>query len=70
MDRERILRKVSELEGFLKELHVIAPQSFEEFRQIEKKRACERLLQILYDLVKTRLGDFVAFKQEILTAVP
>jgi hypothetical protein len=36
---------VSELEGYLKELHVIAPQSFEEFRQIEKKRACERLLQ-------------------------
>lgn len=135
MDRERILRKVSELEGYLKELHVIAPQSFEEFRQIEKKRACERLLQIaveavidvchlfvtglrlglpaeeddifeklecagiisrpmketlhemkgfrnilvyeyrevddqiVYDLVKTRLGDFEAFKQEILTAI-
>ncbi len=46
MDRERILRKVSELEGYLKELRAIAPQSFQEFRRIEKKRACERLVQI------------------------
>lgn len=46
LDRERILGKVAELEGYLTELRAIAPKSFDEFRQIEKKRACERLLQI------------------------
>ena len=46
LDRERILGKVAELEGYLKELQSISPVSFEEFRRIEKKRACERLLQI------------------------
>ena len=46
LDRERILGKVAELEGYLKELQSISPGSFEEFRRIEKKRACERLLQI------------------------
>lgn len=44
LDRERILGKVAELEGYLTELRAIAPKSFDEFRQIEKKRACERLL--------------------------
>ncbi|MBI3442011.1 MAG: DUF86 domain-containing protein [Proteobacteria bacterium] len=46
LDRERILAKFDELEGYQKELAAIAPKSFEEFRQIQKKRACERLLQI------------------------
>ncbi len=51
LDRERILGKVAELDSYLKELNVIAPQGFEEFRQIEKKRACERLLQISVETV-------------------
>jgi len=46
LDRERILAKLDELEGYLQELDQIRPASFEEYRQIEKKRACERLLQI------------------------
>ncbi len=46
LDRERILAKIAEFEGYLRELQAIVPRSFEEFRQIEKKRACERLLQI------------------------
>ena len=46
VDRERILAKFDELDGYIRDLHTIAPQSFEDYRQIEKKRACERLLQI------------------------
>jgi len=46
LDRERILARLSELEGYLRELHTIEPKSFSEFQEIEKKRACERLLQI------------------------
>lgn len=46
LDRERILARLSELESYLRELHTIEPKSFNEFQEIEKKRACERLLQI------------------------
>jgi uncharacterized protein YutE (UPF0331/DUF86 family) len=46
LDRERILAKMAELEGYVRELSTIGPKSFSEFQQIEKKRACERLLQI------------------------
>lgn len=51
LDRERILAELDELEGYLQELDQIRPASFEEYRQIEKKRACERLLQISIEAV-------------------
>lgn len=51
MDRERILGKLRELETYLAELQEILPQSFEEFQKIEKRRACERLLQISIEAV-------------------
>ncbi|MDI3525786.1 MAG: Ribonuclease HepT-like [Candidatus Atribacteria bacterium] len=51
MDRERILSKIAELEGYLEELRTILPKDFEEFQKIEKKRACERLLQIAIEAV-------------------
>ena len=47
IDRERILGKVAELDSYLSELRQILPKSFDEYvRSIEKRRACERLLQI------------------------
>ena len=46
VDRERILTKLDELDGYIRDLRTIAPYSFDEYQQIEKKRACERLLQI------------------------
>ena len=49
--REKILGKIDELEGYLEELERIKPKSFEEYEQIEKKRACERLLQISVECV-------------------
>lgn len=51
LDRNRILVKLSELEGYLGELRQIAPESLTAYRQIEKKRACERLLQISVETV-------------------
>lgn len=60
LDRERILGKVAELDGYLKELQAIAPKSFNEYRQIEKKRACERLLQISVEMVIDVCHLFVA----------
>jgi len=51
LDRERILAKLDELDGYLQELKAIAPGSLQEYRQIEKKRACERLVQIAVENV-------------------
>ena len=58
LDRERILAKIDELEGYLHDLRTIAPESFTVYQQIEKKRACERLLQIaaVIALPSQRLG--------------
>ncbi len=52
IDRERVLAKLDELEGYLRELRQIAPKLFEEYEaSIEKRRACERLLQIAVEAV-------------------
>lgn len=47
LDRDRILTKLDELEGYLTELRAVRPATFEEYMRIpEKRRATERLLQI------------------------
>ena len=46
IDRERILAKIDQLDAYIAELQEIAPKSFAEYRRVEKKRACERLLQV------------------------
>lgn len=46
LDRERLLTKIDVLDTYLKELREILPVSFEEYKRIEKRRACERLLQV------------------------
>jgi uncharacterized protein YutE (UPF0331/DUF86 family) len=51
LDRERILSKVSELDGYLAELASLAPRDFEAYQRTETKRACERLLQIAVEAV-------------------
>jgi uncharacterized protein YutE (UPF0331/DUF86 family) len=50
VDRERVLSKIAELDGYLVELESLNPASFEEFRRPERKRACERLLQISIEM--------------------
>ena len=51
LDRERILAKLDELDGYLRELREVAPTSIAAYRKIEKKRSCERLLQIAIECV-------------------
>ncbi|HVO24363.1 MAG TPA: DUF86 domain-containing protein [Candidatus Margulisiibacteriota bacterium] len=51
LDRERILAKLDELDGYLRELHEVAPANIAEYRKVEKKRSCERLLQIAIECV-------------------
>lgn len=51
LDRERILAKIDELDGYLRELNQIKPTKFEEYQKIEKKRSCERLLQLCIESV-------------------
>ncbi|MGH7321234.1 MAG: type VII toxin-antitoxin system HepT family RNase toxin [Candidatus Rokuibacteriota bacterium] len=51
IDRDRVLAKLDDLEGYLAELRSIAPATFEEYLRVEKKRACERLLQVAVEAV-------------------
>jgi uncharacterized protein YutE (UPF0331/DUF86 family) len=51
LDRERVLTKLAELEGYLRELRSVAPGRFEDYHTPEKKRSCERLLQISVEAV-------------------
>lgn len=51
IDRDRLLAKLDELDGYLGELRSIAPERFEEYLSVEKKRACERLVQVLTEAV-------------------
>ncbi len=44
LDRERILAKIDQLDGYIAELKKIAPSSFAEYQTVEKKRACKGLL--------------------------
>jgi len=46
VDRERVLARLDQMDGYLRELREIAPHSFDEYLAVEKRRACERLLQI------------------------
>ena len=46
VDRDRVLAKLDEVGGYLDELHSVTPRDLEEYARIEKKRSCERLLQL------------------------
>jgi uncharacterized protein YutE (UPF0331/DUF86 family) len=46
LDKERLLAKIDELEGYLREIEQVKPASLEEYKKVEKKRSCERLLQL------------------------
>lgn len=46
LDRERILAKIDELDGYLREIRQIMPSDFKAYQKMPVKRACERLLQI------------------------
>jgi uncharacterized protein YutE (UPF0331/DUF86 family) len=46
VDRDRVLAKLDEMDGYLRELRSIAPGHFEAYLAVGKKRACERLVQV------------------------
>lgn len=46
LDKDRILGKIDGMETYLTELRQILPESFADYQLIEKKRSCERLLQL------------------------
>lgn len=60
LDRDRILAKLDELDGYVRELESVAPTTIVEYRQVEKKRACERLVQIAVEAVIDICHLFVA----------
>ena len=51
VDRERVLAKLDELDRYVGELRTIAPDRFESYRELEKKRACERTIQMCVEVV-------------------
>ncbi len=46
VDRDRVLAKLDEVDGYLDELRAVTPRDLAEYARIEKKRSCERLLQL------------------------
>lgn len=60
LDKERILSKIGTLDGYLEELRQIAPKTIKDYYKIEKKRACERLLQISIECVIEICGLMVS----------
>lgn len=51
VDRARVLAKLDELHGYLRELRSVVPDRFEDYLAVEKRRSCERLLQVSVEAV-------------------
>jgi uncharacterized protein YutE (UPF0331/DUF86 family) len=51
VDRDRILAKLDELDGYLRELETVVPPDLDAYRTVEKRRSCERLLQMSVESV-------------------
>lgn len=60
VDRDRLLAKLDELDGYLAELRSIVPERFEDYLKVEKRRACERLLQVAVEAVLDACALLVA----------
>ncbi len=51
VDRDRVLTKLDELDGYLRELRAVAPDRFADYQRTEKRRSCERLIQVSVEAV-------------------
>ncbi|MCF7875979.1 DUF86 domain-containing protein [Candidatus Bipolaricaulota bacterium] len=51
LDEEKILIKIDQLEGYLSELEEVLPETYEDYKTIEKRRSTERLLQLAIEAV-------------------
>ncbi len=59
VDRDRILAKLDELQGYLREVRSVVPASFPEYLTVEKRRSSERLLQVAIEAVVDICGLLV-----------
>lgn len=46
-----MLARLGEIDGYLRELQQVAPDSFEAYQAIATRRACERILQVAIEAV-------------------
>ena len=60
IDRDRILTRIDHLQQYLQDLRTITPPTFEAYQGIEKRRACERLLQLAIEAMTDISGMLVA----------
>lgn len=60
IDRERILIRIDHLQQYLQDLRTIVPLTFDAYQGVEKRRACERLLQLAIEAVTDICGMLVA----------
>ena len=61
LDRDRVLAKLDELDGYLRELNQVVPQTLGEYKEsVASRRACERLLQISVECVFDVCSLFVS----------
>ncbi|MBI2917305.1 MAG: DUF86 domain-containing protein [Chloroflexi bacterium] len=61
LDGEQVLARVDRLQGYLRELRQTVPSSFEAYqRELEKRRACERLIQLAIEAATDVCGLLVA----------
>lgn len=52
LDKERIISTIGKLDSYIAELKAIVPEDYEDYAEdAEKRRACERLLQIAIESV-------------------
>lgn len=51
IDRDRLLTKLDELDGYVRELRAVAPERFEDYQPVVTRRACERLIQVAVEAV-------------------
>lgn len=59
IDRERILIRIDHLQQYLRDLRTITPPTFEAYQGVEKRRACERLLQLAIEAMTDISGMLV-----------
>lgn len=51
LDKERILSKIAELDGYLGELNEVKPKKIKDYQKTAVKRSCERLLQLSIECI-------------------
>jgi len=60
LDKDRILSKIDELEGYLRDIQKIVPASINDYQKIEIKRSSERLIQLSIECTIDICRQFVS----------